>query len=77
MITFVVQRITTTMNLLNFIEQFPDEESCKQKYKEFSLNYSQKYQRLHQTIINYEYPTSNNKFPSFEKFYTSVFIIEC
>ena len=35
MITFVVQRSTTTMNLLNFIEQFPDEESCKQKYKEF------------------------------------------
>ena len=35
MITFVVQRNTTTMNLLNFIEQFPDEESCKQKYKEY------------------------------------------
>jgi hypothetical protein len=35
MITFVVKRISPTMNLLNFIEQFPDEESCKQKYKEF------------------------------------------
>lgn len=35
MITFVVQRNTTTMNLLNFIEQFPDEQSCKVKYKEF------------------------------------------
>ena len=34
MSTFVVQRNTTTMNLLNFIEQFPDEESCKLKYKE-------------------------------------------
>lgn len=32
---FVVQRYTTTLNLLNFIEQFPDEESCKLKYKEF------------------------------------------
>jgi len=32
--TFVVSKNTTTMNLLNFIEQFPDEQSCKLKYKE-------------------------------------------
>jgi len=34
MITFVVDKSTLTMNLLNFIEQFPDEDSCKLKYKE-------------------------------------------
>ena len=33
MFTFVIQK-RTTMNLLNFIEQFPDEESCILKYKE-------------------------------------------
>jgi len=33
MITFVVSKVKI-MNLLNFIEQFPDEESCKLKYKE-------------------------------------------
>lgn len=32
---FAVQINTSVMNLLNFIEQFPDEESCKLKYKEF------------------------------------------
>jgi len=34
MLTFVGQKNRTTMNLLNFIEQFPDEESCQLKYKE-------------------------------------------
>jgi len=34
MTTFVDTKSIATMNLLNFIEQFPDEESCKLKYKE-------------------------------------------
>lgn len=38
MTTFVVHKGTTIVNLLNFIEQFPDEESCKLKYKEVRDN---------------------------------------
>jgi len=31
MVTFVVDKSTLAMNLLNFIEQFSDEDSCKLK----------------------------------------------
>jgi hypothetical protein len=32
--TFVVDKSTLAMKLLNFIEQFPDKDNCKLKYKE-------------------------------------------